>query len=78
VRVARGQRRAIALAFEAFEGQLHVPPDAILPQPPRPGTPGYAREFLRTQTFSGPIMHVPSILDALETSRSERGPKEDQ
>jgi purine-binding chemotaxis protein CheW len=67
-----------ALAFEAFDGQLRVPRDAILPQPARPGAPSYAREFLRTQDFSGPIMHVPSILDAIGASKFEAAAKEEQ
>ena len=57
----------VALAFAEFEGQLRVARDAILPQPSRPGFQSYAREFVRTQNFSGPIMHLPSILDAIKT-----------
>jgi chemotaxis signal transduction protein len=57
----------VALAFEAFEGQLRVSQDAILPQPSRPEFRGYAREFLRTENFVGPIMHLPSVLDAIKT-----------
>ena len=57
----------VGLAFEAFEGQLRVSQDAILPQPSRPEFRGYAREFLRTENFVGPIMHLPSVLDAIKT-----------
>jgi chemotaxis signal transduction protein len=57
----------VALAFEAFEGQLRVTEDAILPQPSRPEFRGYAREFLRAENFVGPIMHLPSVLGAIKT-----------
>jgi chemotaxis signal transduction protein len=57
----------VALAFEAFEGQLRISRDAILPQPSRPELHGYAREFVRTENFVGPIMHLPSLLDAIKT-----------
>jgi len=57
----------VALAFEAFEGQLRVPRDAILPQPSRPEFRGYARELVRTANFVGPVMHLPSLLDAIRT-----------
>jgi chemotaxis signal transduction protein len=57
----------VALAFEVFEGQLRVPRDAILPQPSRPELRGYARELVRTANFVGPVMHLPSLLDAIKT-----------
>ena len=56
----------VALAFEAFEGQLRVARDAILPQPSRPEFRGFTRELVRTENFVGPIMHLPSILDAIK------------
>jgi chemotaxis signal transduction protein len=55
----------VALAFEKFEGQLRVSRDAILPQPSLSQARSYTREFVRTQDFAGPIMHLPSILDAI-------------
>jgi chemotaxis signal transduction protein len=57
----------VALAFEVFGGQLRVSRDAILPQPSGPESRGYAREFVRTPNFVGPIMHLPSVLDAIKT-----------
>jgi chemotaxis signal transduction protein len=55
----------VALAFELFEAQLLVRPDAIVAQAPRPELKNAAREFLRTSEFSGPILHLPSVLDAI-------------
>jgi chemotaxis signal transduction protein len=57
----------VALAFETFEGQLRVSRDAILPQASRRNVRSYAREFVGTQNFVGPIMHLPSLLDAIKT-----------
>jgi chemotaxis signal transduction protein len=56
----------VALAFAVFEGQLRVARDAILPQPSSPEFRGYARELVRTPDFVGPIMHLPSVLDAIK------------
>ena len=55
----------VALAFGVFEGQLRVARDAFLPHASRQDIANYAREFVRSDEFVGPIMHVPSILDAI-------------
>ena len=57
----------LAFAFEAFAPQLRVSPDAILPQPARAQARSYVREFVGTRDFVGPIMHLPSLLDAIKT-----------
>jgi purine-binding chemotaxis protein CheW len=59
---------SVALAFESFDRQLRVLPDDVVPQA-GPGMRGCSRTFLRTQSFSGPIIHLPSVLDVLKTSR---------
>lgn len=64
----------VALAFEGFERQLRVSRDAILRHATRAETMSYAREFVRTENFTGPIMHLPSILDAIEALRFEAAP----
>jgi chemotaxis signal transduction protein len=68
----------VALAFEAFEGQLRVLPDAILPRQSRPAMNSFAREFVRTQHLVRPVMHLPSILDAIKTPRPEATPRKEQ
>jgi chemotaxis signal transduction protein len=60
----------VALAFDAFEAQLSVPPDAILPATSGGEARNYVRDFVRAPNFSGPVMHLPSILDVI---RSRRG-----
>ena len=67
----------VALAFSAFEGQLRASPDEILPQLARPDVASYARELVRTQNFMGPILHLPSILDAIKASGRGAAPKEE-
>jgi chemotaxis signal transduction protein len=68
----------VALAFEAFEGQLRVLPDTILPRQSRPEMKSYAREFVQTQNLVRPIMHLPSVLDAIKTPRPEAAPREER
>jgi chemotaxis signal transduction protein len=64
----------VALAFEVFDGQLRVARDAVLPQPSRPEVRAYAREFVQAQNFVGPIMHLPSVLEAIKAQRFEAAP----
>jgi chemotaxis signal transduction protein len=56
----------VALAFATFDGQVRAARHAIVPQPSRAGVGGYAREFVRTRKFAGPIMHLPSVLEAIK------------
>lgn len=67
----------VALAFDAFERQLRASRDEILPQPARSETSGFAREIVRAQTFIGPILHLPSILEAIKASRMAAAPKKE-
>jgi purine-binding chemotaxis protein CheW len=68
----------VALAFEAFEGQTHVAPDAIRPRQSRAETTNYAREFIRTQDVVRPVLHLPSVLGAIAgTKRLDIAPKEE-
>ena len=69
---------SVALAFDAFDGQLRVAPDAILPRQSRPEMTSYARDFVRTQHFARPIMHLPSVLAAIKTARPEAAPHEER
>jgi len=61
----------VALAFDAFEAQLLVRPEAIVAQTVRPELKDFARNFLRTADFSGPILHLPSVLDAIGISQRD-------
>jgi chemotaxis signal transduction protein len=71
----------VALAFGGFEGQLRVSREAIMPRSSMPHASqlenlNYAHEFVRTDNFVGPIMHLPSVLDVIKTSKFEAAPKE--
>ena len=58
----------VALAFEAFEG--HVRADAVLPrQSPAPAR-GHAVEFIRSEGLVRPVLHLPSVIDALGTTQA--------
>ena len=67
----------VALAFDAFTGQLRVAGDAIVPQPAHPDTPGYARDLLRMQGSIAPILHLPSVLEAIKALRLPATPREE-
>jgi chemotaxis signal transduction protein len=60
----------LALAFDGFEQHLRVPPDRIRPVDASAKDQPYVRDFMRIQHFIRPILHLPSILDAIRT----RGP----
>jgi purine-binding chemotaxis protein CheW len=61
----------VALTFTTFEGQLRAGPDEILPRSVRSDQQTYARDLLRTRTFTGPILHLPSVLDAIKVQGPE-------
>jgi chemotaxis signal transduction protein len=55
----------VALAFDAFEGHVRVPADAILPQQSHVRTRGYALEFIRNADVVRPVLHLPSVIAGL-------------
>ncbi len=68
----------VAFAFEGFEGQLRVMPDAILPWQSRTELTCHAREFVQIENLVRPIIHLPSLLDAIKTSRTEAAIREER
>lgn len=60
----------VALAFDAFEAHLRVPADAILPRQSRGHTHGFAPEFIRSGDLVRPVIHLPSVIDALGTTKA--------
>lgn len=58
----------VALAFEAFVGQLRVKPNEIVPQASRQEMANFARELVRTESFIGPVLHLPSVLETITGS----------
>jgi chemotaxis signal transduction protein len=65
----------VALAFDTFVGQLRVEPSEIVPQPARKDMTSFARELVRTANFTGPILHLPSVLEAITASTATGAPK---
>jgi purine-binding chemotaxis protein CheW len=57
----------VALAFTAYEQQIRAAHEAFLPHPSGAEARGFTREFVRTRKFSGPLLHLPSVLDAIKT-----------
>ena len=64
----------VALAFDAFEGQIRVAPDAILPRSAGAQALSYVREFVRTPAQICPVIDLPSILDAIKAQKPEQKP----
>ncbi len=58
----------VALAFDAFEAHARVPVDAVAPRQSHDDTRAYAAEFIRTAAVVRPILHLPSIIDALDAT----------
>lgn len=58
----------IALAFDLFEGHLRVPADAIMPQQSCERMRGYAPDFVSSEGVVRPVLHLASIIEALDTS----------
>jgi chemotaxis signal transduction protein len=61
----------VALAFGAFDGHLHVPASAIVPRQAGDSAERHVREFLRAPDLVLPIVHLPSILDAVRAQAPE-------
>ena len=60
----------VALAFDAFEGHLRAAADAILPRQSPAQMRGYAPDFIRTESVVRPVLHLPSVIDALGTTEA--------
>jgi chemotaxis signal transduction protein len=67
----------IAVAFDAFELHVRASREETVPQSARAEMPRYARELARTQNFIGPILHLPSILEAIKALGSQKAPSEE-
>jgi chemotaxis signal transduction protein len=62
-----GKAEPIALAFDGFERQMRVPPEAIMRQSARAGVQTRACDYLHTPDFSGPIIDLASVFDVIRT-----------
>jgi chemotaxis signal transduction protein len=59
----------IALAFDWFERHLRVASDTIRPRDVNAKDQPYARDFVPVQQVVRPILHLPSIIDAIRAQR---------
>ena len=67
-----------ALAFDGFERHLHVASAAIRPSDASIKDQPFARDFVPVQQFVRPILHLPSILDAIGARQAAVTPGENQ
>ncbi len=57
----------VALAFDAFERQLRAQREAIVPQSAGSPAHGFAKEFVRSRKFAGPLIHLAAVIDSIST-----------
>ncbi len=65
---------SVALAFEAFDGHLRVPRDAIVLREADEQAGKHVREFVSMGDLARPIVHVPAILDAISKQVPKAAP----
>jgi purine-binding chemotaxis protein CheW len=65
----------IALAFATFDGRLRVARGEILPHAKHADMPQYAQSVVRAAGVVRPILHLPSILAALDVVGMKAHPK---
>jgi chemotaxis signal transduction protein len=68
----------VALAFDTFEHHLRVAPDAIRPRDANAKDQPYIRDFVCEQQMVRPILHLPSILDAIRMRTPAAAPGEER
>jgi purine-binding chemotaxis protein CheW len=68
----------VALAFDGFERHLRVASTTIRPRDASAQDHPYIRDFVPIQQFVRPILHLPSIVDAISAQRSAVAPGENQ
>jgi purine-binding chemotaxis protein CheW len=56
----------VALAFEAFEGQLRVPRDSITPPDSQVTADSLTQGLVQSERGLRPIIHLPSVLGAIK------------
>lgn len=61
----------IALAFHHFDGHSQVLKKDLLPREEQQMAGRYVRDFARLQTLACPIVHVPSIIDAIRAQSND-------
>jgi purine-binding chemotaxis protein CheW len=57
---------SVAFAFETFDGHLRVSRDAVVPQQADKQSQQLIREFVSTEALARPVVHLPSVLDAIQ------------
>jgi chemotaxis signal transduction protein len=68
----------IALAFDAFEHHLRVPSETIRPREASVESRPFVRHFVPDQPLVRPVLHLPSILDAIRMPRPALAPSKEQ
>lgn len=67
---------AVAFACEGFDGHLRLPGNAVAPITERERARAYVHEVARTPDRVLPVLHVPSVLEAIKQRLPGGGHKE--
>jgi chemotaxis signal transduction protein len=68
----------VALAFDGFDHHSRVAADTIRPRDANAKDQPYFRDYVPIQQFNRPILHLPSILDAIGPLRSAVAPEQER
>ena len=67
----------VALAFDAFDGHVRVASETVRPREAGAKDQPYVRDFVPVQQFVRPILHLPSIVEAIGARRAAVAPGKD-
>ncbi|HEY4174152.1 MAG TPA: chemotaxis protein CheW [Rhodopila sp.] len=67
----------VALAFDGFDGHVRVASETVRPREAGAKDQPYVRDFVPVQQFVRPILHLPSIADAIGARRAAVAPGKD-
>jgi purine-binding chemotaxis protein CheW len=68
----------VALAFDVFDGHIRVFREAIVARASNDISRQHVREFARTANLVRPIVHIPSVLDAIGARAAENARRQEQ
>jgi len=76
--VLAGGERRVGLAFDCFEGHLHVPKSAIAADEKGERQRRFVKEIIRAPDGARPLVHVASVIEAIEAQGSDSNSQREQ
>ncbi len=75
---AAGGERRVGLAFDRFEGHLQVPQSAIAADEKGERQRRFVKEIIRTPDGARPLIHIASVIEAIEAQGSDSNSQREQ